>query len=284
MNSKQILVVDDDADLLFLVAYGIKSLSPEYQVTTAEDGASALEHMQKKRFDLVVSDYMMPEMTGLDLIRAGHTCLPDALFVLMTAHHDTSYVRENISEINLHGFISKPFTMPEMLKVIRQTLDNQKDRPAKKEAQESKLGKAVQKQVQTLHHQTGAHTVLLINSAGRPVYRSGHLERAKASRLAAFVSSNFLSITELAHLFGDNESTFTSSYYQGSKYNIYAYNINGRYFLAVIFGVGGKPGTVWFYTKQTANALAKLLPNTSAVIKSRDEVQIAEDFDNLLKR
>ncbi|MCB0212797.1 MAG: response regulator [Anaerolineae bacterium] len=277
-------MVDDDADLLFLVAHGVKSLNPDYQVTTAEDGASALEHMQNKAFDLVVTDYMMPEMTGLDVIKAGHTFLPDAFFILMTAHYDTSHVREDISGLKLDGFISKPFTMPEMLKVIQQTLDNHRGEPEKEATQELPLSKAVQEQMQTLHHQTGAHSVLLISSAGRLVYSSGYIEPAKASRLAAFVSSNFLSITELAHLFGDNESTFTSSYYQGNKYNIYAYNINGRYFLAVVFGVGGKPGTVWFYTKQMATALAKLLPNTGVGFKTRDEGDIAEDFDNLLKR
>ena len=53
--------------------------------------------------------------------------------------------------------------------------------------------------------------------------------------------------------------------------------------MAVVFGVGGKPGTVWFYTKQTAIALAKLLPNTSEEAKARDAGEIAEDFDNLLK-
>lgn len=283
MMPKQLLIVDDDPDLLFLVAHAIKSLSPNYQVSTAEDGRSALEQMQKKKFDLVVTDYMMPGITGLEVIKASYTFSPETLFILMTAHHDTNHVRDSISELDLHGFVTKPFTMPDLLDVVKQTLNKQESYSTKEKEQEAKVSTAIQEQVRTLHQQVGAHSVLLVNSDGMPVCSSGHIERTKAARLARFVSSNFLSITELANLFGDNESTFTSSYYQGSKYNIYAYDINGNYFLAVVFGVGGKPGAAWFYTKQAAKALAALLPKTKINHIQRDTSEVAEDFDNLLK-
>ena len=100
--------------------------------------------------------------------------------------------------------------------------------------------------------------------------------------MASFVSNNFLAIIELASLFGDTDTIFRSSYYEGNKYNIYAYNINGDYFLAVVFGAGGKPGTVWFYAKQAATELASMLPSSENVLSHDDSVTLAEDFETLL--
>ena len=283
MTTKRVLIVDDDPDLLFLVAHSVKNLGPDYQVSTASNGASALEQILKQKIDLVVTDYMMPEITGLDLIEKARKLSPQTHFILMTAHHDTSQLRANIDDLNLSGFVGKPFTMPELLKVI-QHVTSTLGSGANEEVVDPSLPKAdIKKQLQTLRRQAGAHIVLLVNSEGSVVHAVGNTDHARISRLAAFVSANFLAITELSSLFGDTDSVFKSSYYEGNKYNIYAYNINGDYFLAVIFGAGGKPGTVWFYTKQIAADLADVLPTSETTILSHDaSVTLAEDFETLV--
>jgi len=131
-----------------------------------------------------------------------------------------------------------------------------------------------------LWQQTEARSVVLVNTSGTVVHRVGSDELAIISRLATFVSANFLAVAELSSLFGDNESIFKSSFYEGNNYNIYAYNINGDYFLAVLFGIDTKPGTVWFYTKQVATELDSLLP--TVVVNRKSDNSIANDFDTLL--
>jgi predicted regulator of Ras-like GTPase activity (Roadblock/LC7/MglB family) len=200
----------------------------------------------------------------------------------MTAHHDTGQMRSTVEGLNLAGFIGKPFTMPDLLKVVQRVV-KQTDSAADANITNTSLPKvAVQEQLQTLRRQTGAHTVMLVRSDGSPVQVVGNADRARASRLASFVSANFLSIIELASLFGDNDSVFKSSYYEGNNYNIYAYNINGDFFLAVVFGAGGKPGTVWFYTKQTATELASALPGSKSTLSQNANTTIATDFDDLV--
>jgi hypothetical protein len=109
----------------------------------------------------------------------------------------------------------------------------------------------------------------------------GQADRAKISRLATFVATNFLAVSELATLVRDTTSNFKSSYYEGSNYNIYAYDIDGEHMLAVVFGSGEKPGTVWFYTKQTAAALALLLDSSESK-NDGDDSAVADEFDDLL--
>lgn len=281
-SNKRILIVDDDPDLLFLVAHSVKNLGPDFQVSTASNVTAALEQIQKQQFDLIVSDYMMPGLTGVDLAREVRQLTPHTAFILMTAHHDTSQMRSTIGDLPLAGFVGKPFTMPELLKVVKRVVMSS-DAEASPEPRNSALPEtAIKEQLKALRRQTGAQSVLLVNSDGTPVYATGNTDRTRISRLAMFVSANFLAVNELANLFGDNNSVFSSSYYEGNNYNIYAYNINGRFFLAVIFDAGGKPGTIWFYTKQVAAELALMLPGSKPQLSQDASTILAKDFDDLL--
>ncbi len=285
MDHKRVLIVDDDPDLLFLVAHGVKNLGPNYQVSTAADVGSALKQIQQYKHNLVVTDYMMPNLTGLELIEKVQELSPDTQFILMTAHHDSSGMRNQISGKNLAGFIGKPFTMPELLNVIKDVITEIEAKPAKKVPATAPLSKkeVIKEQLKNLQRQTGARSLLLVKANGLPIYVVGVNDRDRVGRLASFVANNFLAIVELSSLFGDNDSVFSSSYYEGNNYNIYAYNINGDFFLTVLFEAGVKPGTVWFYTKQTATTLKSLLPaSKKSTLTHKASAAMAKDFDNLL--
>lgn len=283
MNKKHILIVDDAKDIVFLLMHSVKRLGPEYEVITANDGATALELIQKQKFDLIITDYMMPGVTGVDLAQAARKVSPDTQVVLMTAH-DTRGMRDTVEALNLGGYVGKPFTVPEILEVVQRAISrtNQVKEPDHPETPALKLDQAVNQQLEILRNKTGAHYVLLVGASGHPLRVVGETNRAKVSRLATFLAANFLAVTELASLLGDNESIFKSSYYEGSKYNIYAYDINGEFLLAVVFGIQGKPGTIWFYTKQTAAALAGLLHQASTnTVSDMENATLANDFEGM---
>ena len=60
MSDKHVLIVDDARDILFLLTTTVKQLGPDYKVSAANDGYEALEQIRQKKFDLVITDYMMP--------------------------------------------------------------------------------------------------------------------------------------------------------------------------------------------------------------------------------
>ncbi|MCL4301891.1 MAG: response regulator [Anaerolineae bacterium] len=280
MSKKHVLIVDDAKDILFLLMHSVKRLGPEYEVTTAHDGATALELIQKQKFDLIITDYMMPGMTGVDLAQVVRKVSPETQVVLMTAH-DTRGMRNTVETLHLGGYLGKPFTVPEIMEVVQRaiTQTHQAVETPHPDAAGLSLNRAVDERLEVLRSKTGAHFVLLVSASGHPLRVVGETNRAKTSRLAAFVAANFLAVTELASLLGDNESIFKSSYYEGSKYNIYAYDINGEFLLAVVFGTQGKPGTVWFYTKQAGVELAELLAKVTQGAATEDSnVNVADDF------
>ena len=104
------LVVDDFSTMRRIVRNLLKELGFP-NVDEAEDGASALAKLKRDSFDFVVSDWNMPNMSGIDLLRAirGDAALRHLPVLLVTAEAR----RENIieaAEEGANGFVVKPFT------------------------------------------------------------------------------------------------------------------------------------------------------------------------------
>ena len=284
MTYKRILIVDDDPDLLFLLSHGVKQLNPNYHVSTAIDGDTALNQIRKRKFDLLITDYMMPGMSGLDLLQTVRRISPETQIVLMTAHHDSNGLRDTVESLALGGFVGKPFSLPEILQLVERVVARTNEVANATPIETPGPREIAAGPLRMLWRKTGAHFVVLLNSDGYPLYVVGETNRAKVSRLAAFVAANFLAVTELATLLGDNSSIFKSSYHEGSNYNIYAHGVNKELLVAVVFGTEGKPGTVWFYTKQAATVLASLLSSTSetAPFPAVNSTTASTEFDDLL--
>ena len=67
MNAPLVLVVDDNADMR---SYVERILRKDYRIVLAKDGAEAFEQAQRLRPELIVTDVMMPKMSGHDLLQA----------------------------------------------------------------------------------------------------------------------------------------------------------------------------------------------------------------------
>jgi CheY-like chemotaxis protein len=281
MRTKRILVVDDDPDLLFLVAHSVKSMSLGYVVDTASGAEAAIDKFGRQAFDLVVTDYMMPGKNGLELVKDLRQKSPDTKFLVMTAHQETAQVRNSVAEMEL-GFIGKPFVLPELAEAIEEALVETYPQVGEIIAETELPREAITESLTTLWHQTGALSVILADAQGFPLVVVGENNQAKSTRLSALVTNNFLAAAEMASLYGEGDFGIKSGFYEGQKINIYALNIRQRYFLVVIFKAGVKPGSVWFYTKQMAALLAKLIPVDVAASAHPANLDMSKDFDTIV--
>ena len=108
--SIKILIVDDFATMRRIMKNILKQLGYT-NITEADDGTTALEALEKGDFDLIVSDWNMPKMTGLELlkrVRAGgpHTAVP---FLMVTAEAQKQNVLEAVQS-GVSNYVVKPFT------------------------------------------------------------------------------------------------------------------------------------------------------------------------------
>ena len=81
-----VLIVDDEDGVLSVLKNSLRKLGEEFRVTTAAGGEAALEQLIQRKFDLVVTDYKMAGMNGLELLEKVHAIHPDTRVILMTAY------------------------------------------------------------------------------------------------------------------------------------------------------------------------------------------------------
>ena len=108
--SMKILIVDDFATMRRIMKNILKQLGFT-DITEADDGTSALEELQKNTFDLIVSDWNMPKMTGLDLLKnvRGNDTFKDIPFLMVTAEAQKQNVVEAV-QAGVSNYVVKPFT------------------------------------------------------------------------------------------------------------------------------------------------------------------------------
>ncbi len=116
-----ILVVDDNPDLRAYVSHILRSEG--YQVYTARNGEEGLQVLAARRPRLVVSDLMMPKVSGLDLIHRARADanLQSTPIVLLTAKADEA-TRIEGAEQGADAYLSKPFNDRELLAIVRNLL------------------------------------------------------------------------------------------------------------------------------------------------------------------
>jgi Signal transduction histidine kinase len=117
-----ILLVDDDAELL---QFEEKFLSPHYNVLTAENGNQALEVLRDANVNLIVSDIMMPEMDGFELIQRLKSDIEFSHIpvILLTAKVNVQS-RVKGFEIGADAYIDKPFSLEVLMAQIANLLQN----------------------------------------------------------------------------------------------------------------------------------------------------------------
>ena len=113
----RVLVVEDDAALRVLLRDFLELLG--YAVHLAANGREALEHLKQTRPDLILLDFMMPDMDGRTfgaaVRRDGRTM--DLPIVLMSAVPEAAQVR---GEIRAQALLCKPFDLDELARVVEQ--------------------------------------------------------------------------------------------------------------------------------------------------------------------
>lgn len=82
-----------------------------------EQATTAIEALKKEKFDIVISDYWLPDMDGLALIGLAKEHQPDAVFILITAY-PTPGLREEAARMGIHDFLPKPLTIPKIEKSL----------------------------------------------------------------------------------------------------------------------------------------------------------------------
>ncbi|HQZ97374.1 MAG TPA: sigma-54 dependent transcriptional regulator [Pyrinomonadaceae bacterium] len=118
----KILIVDDEQSYRQLLTLVFEEQGNT--VRTAMNGRQALELLAAEPSDIIISDVKMPDMDGIEMLRAVRETLPDLGVILMTAFASVETAREAF-KLGADDFIQKPFDVEELKLIVRKTLEKQ---------------------------------------------------------------------------------------------------------------------------------------------------------------
>ncbi len=124
-GSEKILLVDDEIPVLNTMKTILKNLG--YSVTAFSSGAKALDAFNKKpdAYDLIITDYTMPRLTGIDIARKVREIRNGIPVVIASGFVHTTLENE-VRDVGIGGVIRKPVRIHELADIVRQVLDNKK--------------------------------------------------------------------------------------------------------------------------------------------------------------
>jgi DNA-binding NtrC family response regulator len=126
MSTGSILLVDDEAKIIHALASALRAEG--HEVVTASNGRDAQRLLGQRVFDLLVIDNLMPDTTGLDVIRELTSATPEAerpQVLMMTAHATVESAIEAM-KLGALDYLQKPFDIDELLVVVNRALEHQR--------------------------------------------------------------------------------------------------------------------------------------------------------------
>lgn len=123
-GSEKILIVEDNAEVSQFATEALSSLG--YDITKSANGREALEIVKsdKEKFDLIITDLIMPELNGKEFIEEVEKIFPDVKVIYTSGYTDNHIVHNGLLVEGVN-FINKPFTLKTLSSMVRQVLDDE---------------------------------------------------------------------------------------------------------------------------------------------------------------
>jgi len=125
-EQKPTIVIVDDEDMVLTSLNSFLNLETDYDVKTFVSVKEALEYIKTGRVDLVVSDYLMPEMDGISFLGKVREIKPEVPRIILTGYADKENAIKAINNVGLFQYIEKPWDNDDLLIILRNGLEKQK--------------------------------------------------------------------------------------------------------------------------------------------------------------
>ncbi len=119
--SATVLIVDDEPEILDTTKWAFELAG--YRALTAASAEEALPQAESLRPDVLLIDYKLPQMNGLELLRKARAWIPDAVAIMITGlTHQSENLEEQSRELGAIGFLHKPLQLESVLKMVKEEL------------------------------------------------------------------------------------------------------------------------------------------------------------------
>lgn len=117
-----ILIVDDEPSVCFLLKEELSELK-QFTISTVNDGADAINHLQKQPIDVVLLDVRMPRMNGLEVLKYIKENHPTIQVIMLTNYAEVKTAIE-ATKLGAYDFVSKPYNREELLATVNRAVEH----------------------------------------------------------------------------------------------------------------------------------------------------------------
>jgi CheY-like chemotaxis protein len=258
MAAKRILLVDDQRDITRMLRVALDALGRGYVIVDAPSGEEALLEVGRGGIDLLITDFRLPGINGLEVIKRLHKTNPESKVIVISGISDP----EAQSEAKRLGaaFFAKPLSLDTFLASVQDAL-GEKPEPPKPSTPAAHTEPGVADRISTLRRDLGASAVFLVDLDGKIVVRAGDVTGLDMNAVLTHLMTAFSASLKLCKLLGGYIPT-NVQFFDGDEFDIYGANV-GQYFGLVIIFEGdrgaGQMGPVMRYGRQCADDLLNLL-------------------------
>lgn len=122
-SGQPVVVIVDDEEMVVTSIRAFLTLETDYTVRGFTDPEEASRSFETLPVDVVVSDYLMPRMNGIQLLRRAKDLQPEAARVLLTGHADKQSAIQAINDVGLFQYLEKPWDNAQLLLVIQSAIE-----------------------------------------------------------------------------------------------------------------------------------------------------------------
>lgn len=122
-NREQVvLIVDDEPDIVHSLSSLLEASIPNIRCLTADSGQAALKAMGQSTVDLIITDFRMPGMDGLEFLARAKLLAPRVPRFLLTAYPDLTVAVRAINEAGIEQFLTKPLAPEQVVRAVEGVL------------------------------------------------------------------------------------------------------------------------------------------------------------------
>ncbi len=122
-SKSQVVLLVDDEEMVVTSIKSFLTLETDYEVVAFTSPKEALGFVKDNRVDLVISDYLMPDIDGIQFLAEIKEIQPEATRVLLTGYADKENAIKAINDVGLYQYIEKPWENEDLKLIIRNGLE-----------------------------------------------------------------------------------------------------------------------------------------------------------------
>jgi two-component system response regulator (stage 0 sporulation protein F) len=261
MSGKRVLIVDDEETILRLLKSSLLSLGGSCEVITENNAEAALQRFKEAPFDLVVTDYMMDGMDGMQLLEAVQAISTNTRVIMITAY-GSEQLEQEAHDLKVYRYLTKPLEIATFRGIVKEALETQTADLSASVGGTEVRNRQIVRLLEKLLAESGARCVLLCSINGSTLHQVGHIEGLPFEEITSLLGSSVASLMQAGAKIDDQVEIANLAYREGKQKDIYALNAGSKHLMVLVVDraeYSNKLGAVWYFSRRTAQELRKIL-------------------------